>query len=78
MVKKSATEIPVLSPTPAVYQYSESRSSVEIEDMARGEPKVTVKVYKGDTPGELLETYKLAVKTYNATKARLAKPVEDS
>lgn len=59
----------VLNTTPAVvYQYTESKSSVEIEDMTKGAPKITVKVYEGTTDAQLGTTAKQAYDTWKALR----------
>lgn len=55
----------------AVFQYNESRSSVELEDMAKGTPKVTVKVYADTDEQELARIAKLALDTWKSLRGQV-------
>lgn len=51
----------------------ESKSSVEIKENAKGEPQVTVKIYRGDGEALVKDAAKLAVKMFRYTQKELAK-----
>lgn len=69
--KPTAGEVEVKE-RPVTYTISDSLSSVQIEKMSAGNPKVTVKVYEGTTEKVLTNIMQLAVKTYKRANAKLA------